>query len=313
MEEKGAGAFAVAEMRNEKTYPSTEGLAFMDDRTRYHLCDIEYHHSLHERMRPTKEERDLRSRLRSSLIDKLGVREEYERLRRLVRDRADANRHFPHLITDEPGASIHPFSDPDEEVVTVWWAKTSWFFPPGEATMWMDGDGVHVAAHFESDDGDLHKPSIRVVAQYEVGPNRMPPKGRRYLSNPVFDVSGPAYGFTAQSGFFDFGDSWSKCWLNMKQTVFTVTGFDGIIRTLASNTDSRTVIFTEDGDAVHANLPGLMGLPVEFFLPENADALIFELEWRFDIQIEDGLLYLGHRPEAQVCTIRHPQWPIRAL
>jgi hypothetical protein len=80
---------------------------------------------------------------------------------------------------------------------------------------------------------------------------------------------------------------------------------------IGTATDSRSIVFTEDGSAVHANFPGLMALPVTFFLPDNARSLLFEMEWRFDVQIEDGLLYLGHRPDGPVCTIQHPQWPIR--
>jgi hypothetical protein len=45
-----------------------------------------------------------------------------------------------------------------------------------------------------------------------------------------------------------------------------------------------------------------MGLPLSFFLPKTARSLLFEMEWRFDVQIEDGLLYLGHRPDGPVCT-----------
>jgi hypothetical protein len=59
---------------------------------------------------------------------------------------------------------------------------------------------------------------------------------------------------------------------------------------LGTATDSRSVVFTEDGSVVHANFPGLMGLPLSFFLPETARSLLFEMEWRFDVQIEDGLL-----------------------
>jgi hypothetical protein len=69
-----------------------------------------------------------------------------------------------------------------------------------------------------------------------------------------------------------------------------------------------------EGGAEFANLPGLMSLPVTFFLPQTADSLLIELEWQFDFQLEgDARLHLGHTQEAQVCTIRHPQWPLREL
>ena len=50
MNEKEIGAFAVAEMHNEKLYPSHEARAFMNDRTALHLRDLEYRHSLYEEM-----------------------------------------------------------------------------------------------------------------------------------------------------------------------------------------------------------------------------------------------------------------------
>lgn len=310
MYEQKTGVFAMAEMRNDKTFPSAEGLAFMEDRTKYHLRNLEYRHLVSERMRPTREERYLKSRLRSRLIDRLDVRDDFERLQQLGRDRVDAGRFS--LTLDEPGfVRDHTFSNPTGDGVMVFWARTSWFFPRHNfVTMWMDGDGLHLTAHFDSEDGDLHTHSIQVVAQYEIRPDRMPPKGRNYSSNPVFEVSGPVYGNTGPTSLWDLGDTWSKCWLNTKQTVFTVTSFDGIIRTAGSNSDSRQVIFLEDSGAVHEDLPGLMGLPVDFPIAD-ADALIIELEWRLDIQIENGFIVLGHQPEAEVCTIRHPQWNIR--
>ena len=331
MNEKEIGAFAVAEMHNEKLYPSHEARAFMNDRTALHLRDLEYRHSLYEEMRPTREERDIKSRLHSSLLDKLGARDDYERLRQLERERLDANRILPRLFPlDRPGSVVHPHSDPAEDGIMVWWAKTSWFFPTTKATIWMDGDGVHIAAKFEIDDGDLHKYSIRVVAQFEVRADRMPPKGRNYLSNPVSEVSGQAYGFVGGGGLLDFGDTWSKCWLNTKQTVFTFAGFDespeppppGTIgvqvvvgQVVGFTSDSHQLIFSETGNPDVGDLPGLMGLPVTFFLPATAVSLLIELEWQFDVQIEGGhaLLWLGHTPAAQVCTIKHPQWTIRGV
>jgi hypothetical protein len=313
MNEKETGAFAVAEMRNEKTNPSEEARAFMDDRTKLHLRDLEYRHAFHEAMRPTKEERDIRARLQASLLDKLGGRKDFEHLRQLARERIRAHRHpsFVSLL-DGLESMITPFGDPAADGVEIWWAKTTWFWPVTKATVWMDGTGLHIAAKFELDDGDLHNYSIRVVAQFIVGAERMPPKGRNYLSNPVSETVGKAYGYTLPGGLFDFGDNWSKCWLNTKQTVFTLTGFDGIVKTVGFTSDSRQLVFIEDSYPQHVGLPDLRGLPVIFFLPVSTDALVVELEWEFHIQLEgEAGLWLGHQPEADVCTIRHPQWTIR--
>lgn len=149
----------------------------------------------------------------------------------------------------------------------------------------------------------------------------MAPKGRNYLSNPVFEVTGEAYGYVGIKLPFNWGYNWSKCWLNTKQTVFSFSDppprTDGIIQAIiglpvAATSDSRQLIFIEDGYPETVNLPGLMALPAAFFLPETVGSLFFELEWQFDMQLEgDALLYLGHTSDAQVCTIRHPQWAIR--
>lgn len=109
MNEKEIGAFAVAEMHNEQTYPSSEARAFIDARTKLHLCDLDFRHSLYEEMRPTREEREIKSRLNSRLLDKLGARNDYERLRQLGRERLEANRVVPRLApldTRYPGTSL---------------------------------------------------------------------------------------------------------------------------------------------------------------------------------------------------------------
>ena len=305
MDKKATGAFSVADMVNEKTNPSDEVRTFMDERTKLHLRDLEYRHSLHEDLRPTKEERDIKSRLQASLLDKLGGRDDFERLRQLARDRIIANRNIsPVSLLGGPGSMNRPFPAPAAHGVEMWWAKTTWFWPTNKATIWMDADGIHIAAKIELDDGDLHKYSIRVVAQFEVGADRMPPKGRNYLSNPVSEVLGKAYGYTLPGGLFDFGDNWSKCWLNTKQTVFASN-------TIISTSDRRQLIFIEDSYPENVDLPGLHGMPVRFFIPATANTLVIELEWEFHIQLEgEAGLWLGHQPEAEVCTIRHPQWAI---
>jgi hypothetical protein len=316
--------FAFGHLRNADGEPSHSARVFMEERARRIAQDQKHDHALNEAILATEEESALKTKLLTHLLERLGGSADYERLRALKKDRLERVKKllsaFP--VLDSPGTPGGPFSNPDPDSVQVWWANTTWWYPAGESTMWMDGTGVHVAAHFESDDGDLHSYSIRVLAHFEISAERMPAKGRAYLSNPAFEVSGHAFGFTAQSGLYDFGDSWSKCWLNIRQTVFMFTDpgppTPGVLQLLVGQplgtaTDSRAVVFTEDGSAVHANFPGLMGLPLSFFLPETARSLLFEMEWRFDVQIEDGLLYLGHRPDGPVCTIQHPQWPIRPV
>jgi len=316
-------AFTFGNLRNAHGEPSHSARVFMEERARRILQDLNHDHVLSEAALATTEERAIKKKLLTNLLERLGGSADYERLRALKKDRLEKVKRLLSALSvlDSPGKP-GSFPDPALDSVQVWWANTTWWYPPGESTMWMDGAGVHVAAHFESDDGDLHTYSIRVLANFEISTDRMPARGRVYLSNPAFDVSGPAYGFTAQSGLYDFGDSWSKCWLNTRQTVYMFTDpgppTPGVLQLLVGQplgtaTDSRSIIFTEDGSAVHANFPGLMGLPVTFFLPETARSLLFEMEWRIDVQIEDGLLYLGHRPDGPVCTIQHPQWPIRQL
>jgi len=327
MSQKQAGSIAAAQTLNPRASASEQVRRFIDRRTNMHRRDCENQRALNNAAQLTEEERHVRSHARTTLMDRLGVQADVERLIELSRSRRDRVKRalstIPALgVLDIPGV---PFSPSDG--VDVWWAMTSWYYPSAEATVYMDDDGVHLAASFESDDGDLHTFSIRVVAHFGIGMDRLPALGRSYLSNPVFDVSGPAYGFAMHSGLYDFGDTWSKCWLTMKQTVFAFPISEpspppppGVLQVIAVvgqpvgvASDSRTVIFTETGDATHVNLPGLMSLPATFFLPEGTASLLFELEWRFDIQIEDGFLYLGHRPEAPVCNVRHPQWRIRAL
>src|SRR5688500_3706340 len=128
MHEKEVDLFSIAGLRNEKMNLSDGGCTFMDDRTKLHLRDLECRHSLHERMKPTKEERDIQARLHSTLLEKLGARDDYEHLRQLARERMNANRLLSGLsLLDGPGSMIHPFSDPTDDGIVVWWARTQWF------------------------------------------------------------------------------------------------------------------------------------------------------------------------------------------
>jgi hypothetical protein len=315
MKEKSESKFTQLARKNEDTPPSGLASAFIDARNRFHALDLDERYAS-ESNSPSKEERDLKSDLYSKVVDKLGVQKDLDRLQQLRAKRLESLRKTP---TDsnlhEPGATRYFNETTNQNDTWVWWAKTMSWCEATVATIWMDEAGTHIAASADSNTGNLYKTSIKVISQYVIAPDRLPPSNRKYLSHPVFTLTGPVWGSAMlYTLLFEFGDTWAKCWLHMKQTVFMLSGgFDGIQNTLASNHDSETLIFIEDIDLKRVNLPGLRGLPVEFYLPERAEALIFELEWQFDIQVENGGINLGHTPEAQSCTILHPQWAIRAL
>jgi hypothetical protein len=325
MDETQGSTLITKQVANECFTPSEQVLAFLDDRIAQHRHLLECQHELQERLRPTREERAIRARLRERMIAKLGARAraDISRLRELAEERSSMLQNF---ALSNPVLSLTPILSPlgNPPVLSdvnrdpwMWWARTTFFYQPHEASMWYAEDGVHIAALFQTESGDLQKRGLRVVAQYELGAERMPEGNRHYLSAPVAEVLGTARGYASESGIFDFGDEWAKLWLNTKQTVFVLPklGEAGIAVAVGQvSVESRRLIFIEGGGVESAVMPGLIGMPpIRFFLPPDTFSIIVELEWSFDVQLENrSFIYIGHSQAAPSCVLKHPQWPLLA-
>lgn len=270
---------------------------------------------------PSRTEREIKAKILSALLERLDLTDDAQRLRHLANERIAAQQNRSPLSTY---AALWPLIGtmadtiiPHATAGEMWWSHTVFFYVSSQAALWVDPDGDHVAAKFDLDDGDLHKYWIRIVAYFVLDEDRMPPGGRPYVSNPLSEVLGSVYGFTLPNDLFNFGDNWSKCWLNMKQTVFAIPKLDpGVMwnATLGLTAkESRTLVFNEDGYPEHVALPGLVSMPpVKFLMPAEPQAVNIELEWEFEVQLEGASgLWLGHSEQAPSCVIRHPQWFIQ--
>jgi hypothetical protein len=285
------------------------------------------------RFRQTPEERALRAKVTDRILSTIGIQGEHDRLKQLMSDRVRPERHFSPadssvvdapLLTPAGLPLLGPASVPSSPVGEMWWARTVWFFPPAQSTVWFDDDGFHFTGKwFSSPRGDLWIYRVRITAWFELSADRMPIPAR-YVSAPVCHLTGRAYGYTGGPGFF-VGDRWSKCWLNTRHTVFVSPpalppapsgGISVSIGPILQATDSRTLIFIEGSGIQRTPLPGFMAMPVVALdLPPETPLVASELEWQFEIQLEaeDAAVWLGHHPHEPVCTLKHYQWHLKAI
>jgi len=317
--------------------------AFLDARDQDRRRLLEQQYVIFERMRPSAEQRDLKRKLSVAVLDKLGLREDYDRLRALVKDhqrtvaRTLLGAHevpierprFPVATADTTDFVLAGNLPPPADIGEMWWAQTDWSYPLGSGAVWWDDrDGVHVAARFDSTSDDLQKQWIDVTAKFVLTKDRMPPGGRRYVSAPISQAVGEVYGFAVgPTDPWDWGDIWSKCWLNTSQTVTalpTPQPSGGSISVSVSAgaeltaSDSRQLVFLESSSDPGAlvSLPGFIAMPVVTFdLPMDPYEVLVELKWEFHVQLEgeNAGLWIGETPNALSCVINHPQWPIREI
>ena len=79
--------FAFGHLRNADGEPSHSARVFMDERARRILQDQNHDHALNEAILATEEERALKTKLLTHLLERLGGSADYERLRALKKDR----------------------------------------------------------------------------------------------------------------------------------------------------------------------------------------------------------------------------------
>lgn len=323
----GGSNIATEEIVNEHSAASEQTRAFIGERIAGHRRLHQYRHELSEMQRPTAEERAIRARLRDRMTKKLRSRREVERLHELAEQRRRMlhNSALSNLEFQLDTGQLHPLDNPPTATGSsadqlMWWAYTTYFYSPQEASMWAAQDGDHIAAAFETTSGDLQKHQIRVLAHYTMERDRLPEDGKVYLSAPVAEIFGKAEGYATETGILDFGDQWAKLWLTTRQSICVLSAPKPPlslveVREAKAAAETRTLIFIENGGFDSTYMPGQIGMPpVRFSLPPDSGAVVAELEWSFDVQLENqSLIRIGHSSEASSCQLNHAQWPLTAV
>ena len=214
---------------------------------------------------------------------------------------------------DHPGWPPPPPASKDP---TFWWAETDAGVSPQTFTSNFDENGdLHFGSGVATWGGDLHMFSFGAVAVFELQWERVPPSpSGRWKSAPFVELFGSITANTdSGSGFLNLADSWSKCTMFRRQTIRQgnpLSSDFGFFIMLGHREEEEKLIDEENKDRwITHNMPGFQWMPeVIFNSPIAGSSLWAELEVRFDIQVEDGLLSL--EPGVLLHTV---QWPLEAI
>jgi len=287
-----------------------------------------YHKTIAERfdaqrlLKSTDEELNLRQRLRAAVLHTAGSADSIERLKRERKARFDKALELQKKLKQMEPSFITLDRGPLDAngIGTLWWASTSvsTTSPTAGALVVFFQDGVlRFGGNIEVQSEDLQYASIHVFAQFGLGPDRMP-AGFNFVSNPFLNIFGGIDGAVFPS-FFDFGDQWSKCWLNMSQSVLTPVNFGGIPSNviLGSNSQSAALIFIESNFGIatqHYSFPGFTGLPtVNFPMYDFArtNGIEIDLAINLDMQLVGDQSLLLFRTNGDTDSLQTFQWDLQ--
>jgi hypothetical protein len=105
--------FAFGHLRNADGEPSHSARVFMEERARRIAQDQNHDHALNEAILATEEESAFKTKLLTHLLERLGGRADYERLRALKKDRLERVKKLLSAlpVLDSPGTPGGPFSN----------------------------------------------------------------------------------------------------------------------------------------------------------------------------------------------------------
>jgi hypothetical protein len=180
--------------------------------------------------------------------------------------------------------------------------------------------GFCFAGSIHVNSGSLQRRFLTVQAQFDLPATRIPAS----LHGNVFsltraDTQGLVHG-AVWGDMFSFGDQWSKCWMNVRQTIFAqipgmVWPFNGFLP-IASNATSFNLLDLDDHIQVGTNrLPGLIAMPIVGFPVGPGVNLQAVLEFWFDIQMEgdDSNMTFGFEPPSFSNMVQTFQWKLSKM
>ncbi len=245
----------------------------------------------------TREERTLRRQAREQLATTIASREVRERLRSQRAHQAEQIRAANSRIAI-PVGKLHDGSrilTGDSTTGELWWAETDVHWNDPQLVAFFESDGLHVGGEVVvSEESDLHHGFVEAVSIFGLGSDRMP-DGDRFISSPAVLLDGVLDGAVIpDNGWLDWGDEWSKCWLNTSQTILTPAFLGGLPAFLVLGSSSQTlqlidIATTGKIEFQRATLPGFLSVPaVEFPMYDFArsNGIVVELVVNFTYQLE---------------------------
>jgi len=269
----------------------------------------------------TSEECELRRKVRDQLTASVIAPELKERLH-LQRVRRAEEVRAANALIEVPMGHRHDarglIEPGDSSTGELWWAETDVHWNDPQLVAAFEPDGLHIGGEVVvSEESYLHHGLFEVVATFGLGNDRMP-EGSRFTSTPFVLLSGIVDGAVIpDNGWLDWGDEWSKCWLNTSQTVLTPVNFAGIPSFLVLGTSSQRtqIINIETTGKIEMQrhvLPGFLSMPTVAFPMYDfarSNGILVELVVSFTYQLEgDFSSVFFHADAGNTVLLQTFQW-----
>jgi hypothetical protein len=308
---------------NRHSHLAKEMALAMSKRRDAHLDRLRKRSAMRRLTDRTNDEREVRRRIREATVaaahidDALASRVHEDRRHRMKKVADEAPRNglpFPPMFP----VNNAPVTDPSGQD-ELWWAQTTWSTDDPNIVMFWEDDGLHFAGEIVENDRDIYmRRSVNVLAQFGLGPDRISRSGQ-VTSVPPVNVVGTATGATLASSIYDFGDQWSKCWLNMSQTVYVqIPGISippfGDMLPIGSNSTVKDLVFIEDNFGYESTyLPGPIYFPQVRFPIASGWTVGVDLEFWFDVQLDGDTSFMRfgeNGSDFPSNLIQTPQWTL---
>ena len=212
-----------------------------------------------------------------------------------------------------------------------WWARTDCHVDrPYDAR--FTADGLRITGELRHRSGNLIFRNIEATALFELQAERIPQSANGvWESQPQIELFGGITGHIPRGHFFvelpfiedPDDDYWSKCWLNLSQTIFQVAfgeeptevlrGMGAASRPLLilENSSNNNILSHSESSSVFAAMPGSIAMPPVTVRNINpGDNLWAALSITISTQMEGDGSMLRIGPDLVLRTF---QWPLRAM
>ena len=206
----------------------------------------------------------------------------------------------------EPPVDEDPQPAPDG----TFWLAEEVFFCPNQITGMFEDNGVQFRGEIFYFGDPTWTGSFGAIRRFGLNPERTPHNpSNNWISAPAVTISeANLKGLTFHRPWDEFGDFWSKCWLNVRQTVFEFRSSGGRKFMRNEKTDSKIQIFLE-GSALEEHkfvFETQLMPPVQYHRSRNDTTIGVELEVKFDFQLEGNATLSVYQAE-----IIMPQWDVK--
>lgn len=251
--------------------------------------------------RPSAAERKLNQELNMEMSLAAGLNpDKFQALKEMQQQRTDK---YLQAAVEGPGVEpstghgLQNYSPSAPPTADFWWAETRVFPPSRGAKVEFTSSGLKINMFVKTlppHEGDPFNMSFRIESLFGVGPERLPPplppsSTRTWGIAPQYPLTGAIEGHTSPGGIFWGGDSWAKCWMNRRVTLFE-RALGSAERIVADRAQHEVMLHEENKDrTVWRRFNGRQSFPLTKFRDSSfgrIETLWARTTMRFDVLVE---------------------------